>query len=301
MTERLFEVAGSAAPEGMTTHAVEETAKARSITHRRIVLLVAYDGTDFHGFAEQSSEAIPTVGGALRKALSRVAGEDVTLTCAGRTDKGVHALGQVVHSDLPADLVGRLAEKDGELERLARSLSGQCGPSVSVRRVALAPDGFDARHSARSRRYRYELLVTPYADPLWRHRSWHVPDELDISAMRVAADGLLGEHDFSAFCRRPPGQDGPLTRRVIDARFDRLQDPARLGFEIEANAFCHQMVRSIVGHLVAVGEGRLPAVTLRCCLERPERSAAAAPAPREGLVLLYVTYPEELVASGRFG
>lgn len=264
------------------------------------MLLVAYDGSPFHGFAAQRTAHVDTVGGRLEKALAAIAGREISIVCAGRTDKGVHALGQVVHADLPADVVEQLlsAEPDGRLRGLERSLTRQCGPAIVVRRAFPAPDGFDARRSAVARRYRYEILATETPDPLWRLRTWHVPHALDLAALRIGADALLGEHDFRAFCRLPPGQDGELRRRVTDVSWERLQYPERLAFEIEANAFCHQMVRSIVGHLVATGEGRLAAGELRAILAEGARSNRAQPAPPEGLVLLLVRYPDDLVPDG---
>lgn len=265
------------------------------------MLLVAYDGGPFHGFAPQADPAVPTIGGLLKETLTRMVSEEVSLTCAGRTDTGVHAEGQVVHVDLPAGPVDRWLAKEedpeaGELVRLAESLTAQCGPAVAVWRARLAPDGFDARHSALARRYRYLLWRSRMVHPLWRPRSWHVPGELDLGAMRIGADSLLGEHDFAAFCRRPPGQEGPINRRVLDVAWK--SSGHELSFEIEANAFCHHMVRSIVGSLVAVGRGRLTAAQLYELLRSGERSGAAEPAPPEGLVLELVRYPDGLLPGG---
>ncbi|HLH29265.1 MAG TPA: hypothetical protein VKW77_10130, partial [Acidimicrobiales bacterium] len=185
-------------------------------------LRVAYDGSGFHGFA--ATDGHPTVGGALADALGRVTRSPVALTCAGRTDTGVHALDQVVHFDLPAEASERL-----DPAALVRSCNRQLGPAVVVREAAVAEPGFDARRSARSRRYRYLVVNAPVADPLLARISWHVSDPLDLRAMAAAADALVGEHDFRAFCRRPPGAepDYPLVRRVVDARWSRLYDPPR--------------------------------------------------------------------------
>jgi tRNA pseudouridine(38-40) synthase len=176
-------------------------------------LRVASDGSGFHGFAAQSG--LPTVAGALSEALSRVARTPVSLTCAGRTDSGVHALGQVVHFDVPAE---RSAALDPTI--LVKSCNSQVGPAIVVREAGIAPDGFDARHSATARRYRYLVVNALVADPLLARLTWHVPGPLDVRAMAAAADALLGEHDFRAFCRRVPGTtpDDPIPRRVIDAR-----------------------------------------------------------------------------------
>ena len=183
------------------------------------MLLVAYEGTTFHGFAAQPGQL--TVGGAIADKLSAMAGHEVTLTCAGRTDAGVHALGQVVHADLDAEVLGKWAGRPLApgmvLERLGPSLSHQLSGAVSVLEARVAPDGFDARHSASARRYRYDILRTGWADPLARRTTWHVPGPLDIAAMRIGTDALLGEHDFSAFCRQVKGETGPVVRRVLAA------------------------------------------------------------------------------------
>jgi tRNA pseudouridine38-40 synthase len=274
-------------------------------------LRLAYDGAGFHGFAANDGQR--TVAGVLGEALERVARAPVVLTCAGRTDTGVHALDQVVHFDLPAAASARL-----EPAALVRSCNSQLAPAIVVREAAPADPGFDARRSARSRRYRYLVVNGPVADPLLAPLSWHVFDPLDLRSMAAAADALVGEHDFRAFCRRTPGAaaDAPLVRRVADARWSRLGDSPRpptgtapsawcdqgvpmpllpavghlLSFEIEANAFCHRMVRSLVGTLVDVGRGRRRAADLVWILRSCDRSQAAQPAPAHGLTLVAVHY-----------
>jgi tRNA pseudouridine38-40 synthase len=265
------------------------------------MLLVAYEGTSFHGFAAQPGQR--TVGGVLQEKLSSMAGHEVTLTCAGRTDAGVHALGQVVHADLDAQVLakwaGRPLEPGMRLERLGPSLSHQLGGSVSVIEARVAPDGFDARHSALARRYRYDILRSEWADPLLRHVSWHVPGELDLAAMRIGADAILGEHDFSAFCRQVKGETGPIIRRVMRTGWSRSVGDERIWiFSIEANAFCHQMVRSLVGTLVGVGQGRIQAGEMLSILRGAQRSRAGQPAPALGLCLWGVSYPKSLVPGG---
>lgn len=296
MTSRLSESGPGTEP----AEAVEREA-AQSGPLSRVVLLVAYEGTGFHGFAAQGEQQqhVSTVAGRLRAALRTVTGSDVPLVCAGRTDKGVHADGQVVHADLPVASLDRFETRESrELPGLAASLSRQCGPEIVVRRALRAPPDFDARRSALARRYRYELWRRTSADPLVRHRSWHVPGDLDLRAMRTAADALLGSHDFSAFCRRPPGATGPITRHVTDTAFDTAGAPERLAFEIEARSFCHQMVRSILGDLVAVGKGKMTPADVVVLLRSGDRSAGASPAPPEGLRLLFVRYPQDLVPGG---
>jgi len=265
------------------------------------MLLVAYDGSSFHGFAAQPGQR--TVGGALAAILSSMASHEVTLTCAGRTDTGVHAARQVVHADVDAAVVAQWAEREPGagmvLDKLPRSLTRQLGAAAAVLEARVAPEGFDARHSAIARRYRYDLLRTPWPDPLLRHNTWHVPGELDLAAMRIGADALLGEHDFAAFCRRPPGEPGPITRRVLSSSWaPEPADERKWCFRIEANAFCHQMVRSIVGTLVAVGQGRVRAGDLLAILKSADRSNSGQPAPPRGLCLVGVSYPSTLVPGG---
>jgi tRNA pseudouridine38-40 synthase len=262
-------------------------------------LLIAYDGAAFRGFALQP--AVPTVAGALRSALERTArlSEPPTITCAGRTDAGVHARGQVVHVDLPPipyDEAG-----------LARALNRQLAPEVVVREAREVGGDFDARRSASGRSYRYLVWNAPAPDPLLAPIAWHVRDQLDLVAMRTATDVLLGSHDFRSFCRRPPGRDAgePMVRRVTRARWsvdsgpeatdadslDAPAGPARLlRFDIEANSFCHQMVRSLVGALVEVGRGRENAAGLLERLRAVSRHMMPDPAPASGLCLVSVAY-----------
>ena len=262
-------------------------------------LLIAYDGAAFRGFAVQPE--VPTVAGALRQALERAARlrEPPVLTCAGRTDAGVHARGQVVHVDLPA------VPFDGP--GLARALNRQLAPEVVVRRAEEVGPDFDARRSASGRRYRYLVWNAPVPDPLLAPFAWHVSDPLDLGSMRTASDVLLGSHDFRSFCRRPPGADAsePIVRRVTMARWSVDEGPeatdgagtgegaaeARLlRFEIAASSFCHQMVRSLVASLVEVGRGRQNAAGLLERLRAGQREVGPEPAPPEGLCLVSVDY-----------
>lgn len=245
-------------------------------------MLVAYDGTDFHGFAEQPGPR--TVAGTLREAIEKVLRRPVELTCAGRTDRGVHAWGQVVSFDVPAET---------DLEALHRSLVKLCGPQVVVRELAPAPADFDARFSARARTYRYTVLNRPVPDPFLTRTTWHVPAPLDPDLLALACDPFLGEHDFSAFCRRPkvgPGEEPvSLVRRVLRAGWTDLGEGV-LRFEVTATAFCHQMVRSVVGTIVAAGHGQLRAGDIMGILRAGDRSQAAPIAPPQGLCLWHVDY-----------
>ncbi|MBI2708786.1 MAG: tRNA pseudouridine(38-40) synthase TruA [Actinobacteria bacterium] len=261
---------------------VEPTVGAPERSRVRVRLVVAYDGGAFRGFA--ANAGVPTVGGALADALGRVLGRSVELTCAGRTDAGVHAWGQVVTFDAPEGF---------DAARLQRSVNGMCGPDVVVRSVAVTEPGFDARFSARSRRYRYVVLNRPVPDPFLARTSWWVPEPLDLAGLQLACDPFLGEHDFSAFCRRPkraaPEEPASLVRRVLGAGWHDGGDGI-LRFEIEASAFCHQMVRSIVGTLVAVGRRSMRAGDVAGVIRSRDRARAGQLAPPHGLCLWSVAY-----------
>ena len=265
-------------------------------------LRVAYDGSGFRGFAAQNGHR--TVGGALAEALGRVTQIEVALTCAGRTDAGVHALDQVVHFDLPARVAAKL-----DPAAVMRSVNRQLAPAIVVREAGEVPLTFSARRSATGRTYRYLVVNGPVADPLLANVAWHVADPLDLRTMSAAADALVGEHDFRAFCRRAPGTtaDDPIFRRVTDARWS-LVDGSRgkalvpavgrlLAFEIVANAFCHQMVRSLVGTLVDVGRGKKRASDITWILRSADRQQASQPAPPGGLTLMAVEYGDEPACS----
>jgi tRNA pseudouridine38-40 synthase len=235
------------------------------------------------------------------KALGRIAGDEPTYTCAGRTDAGVHALAQVIHVDLNLSaLVRSLKGRDPlvgtELADLARSLNRQLGPEIFVWRALIVDHDFDARRSAVARRYRYDLEVGPRKDPLRASSSWWVGPGLDLAAMRLGCDPLIGPHDFAGFCRRPPGHEGPIERRVHDANLSVL-GPDTWRFEIKSSSFCHQMVRSIVGSLVAIGRGAARPSDIVSRLRSGDRSGAPPLAPPEGLCLVAVTYPGDLGGS----
>ncbi len=251
---------------------------------RNARLTVAYDGTHFRGFAE--SDGVRTVLGVLRPAIETVVREPVDLTGAGRTDAGVHAWGQVVSGRLPAST---------DLQRLQRSVNAMCAPDVAVRDIDWVDDDFSARFSATGRSYRYDVWNVPTPNPLLASRSWHVPYPLDVAGMNTAAQALLGEHDFSSFCRRPKPAAGfaapSLVRHLRVARWRPVGDvEGLLRFEIEASSFCHQMVRSIVGTLVDVGLGRLPPNSMTDVLDARDRDAAGRVAPPAGLTFWAVDY-----------
>lgn len=256
---------------------------------RRVRLLVAYDGGALHGFA--INEGVSTVAGMLTDALSTIARRPIEIVGAGRTDAGVHAWGQVVSCDLPVDV---------DLDGLARRLTKMCAPSVVVRAVEVAPDDFHARFSAQWRRYRYTILNEATPDPFLAATAWHVPVPLKVDLMRMAADPLIGEHDFSAFCRRPKtsaGEPEPsLVRRVLQIEWLDLESERGgrlLQCRIQATAFCHQMVRSIVGTLVDVGQGKITPGEITSILRGRRREGAGQVAPPQGLCFWEVGYPDE--------
>jgi len=263
---------------------------------RRWRLDVAYRGEGYHGFASQPGT--PTVAGALSDALATVLHLDAPppLVCAGRTDAGVHALGQVVHVDLPAAAVDG-GEASGA--RVARSCTKLLTPSIVVRSFGPAPEGFDARHSATSRTYRYLVHDAAAPSPLLEGLAWQVAGPLDVRAMAQAAYAALGEHDFRALCRRPPGTapTEPIVRRILDVAVDVVDDDLVVAgagrlvrVTVRATSFCHQMVRSLVAVLVAVGTHALTAADLTERLRSGDRVGLPAPAPPEGLCLVAVAY-----------
>ncbi|MEE2631604.1 MAG: tRNA pseudouridine(38-40) synthase TruA [Actinomycetota bacterium] len=259
----------------------------------RVRGIVAYDGAPFHGFA--ANLGVPTVAASLDAALSRALRVPVSVTCAGRTDRGVHAVGQVISFDAP---------DEADLARVRRSVNRQCRPSVVVTTLDRAPDDFDARFSAIGRTYRYRILNRLDADPFTSPLAWHVPGRLDVDAMEAAAALLVGLHDFISFCRLPTvrsdGTMPTLVRRITGASW-RWLDPGLSGiglleFEVSASAFCHQMVRTMVGTLVDVGSGRLTVDSIPEILAARDRRASGEPAPPWGLTFWSVAYPPDALS-----
>lgn len=241
-------------------------------------LTVAYDGTDFHGFAAQPD--VRTVEGVLREALARVLHrDDVALTCAGRTDAGVHAWGQVVALPVAGEV---------DVERVAHAVTRQLGPEVVVRAAELVDSPFDARHDARWRAYRYTIVNRPVPDPFLARTAWWVHEPLDLSLLRLGADPFLGEHDFATFCRKGP-VGSTTVRRVLESCWHDLGDGV-LRYDITATAFCWQMVRSLVGTLVDVGAGRIRPGDLLGVLRARDRNAAGRVGVPQGLCLWEVGY-----------
>ncbi len=241
--------------------------------------VVAYDGAPFHGFQRQPG--LPTVQGAIEEALEKLFGEEIRTSVAGRTDAGVHALAQVVS----------FAAREGkDPVELQRKLNSMCGPAIAVVAADVAPDGFDARFSALSRTYEYGIFTRDVHDPFSRHTTWHFPEPLDEKIMGKAAQALIGEHSFESFGRVEEGQSP--TRRIEMLTVERNGD--LIVIRVTANSFLQQMVRSIVGTLVAVGTGKIDPDDIERIIEAKDRSAAGSVAPPHGLFLVSVSYPEEL-------
>ena len=272
----------------------------------RLRLAISYDGTDFSGWAVQPG--LRTVQGVIEDALGTVLRlpEPARLTVAGRTDAGVHARGQVAHVDVPTSawraVVGRSDRTPGQalVTRLAGVLGRGRWPrgasDVVVHEATRAPAGFDARFSAVSRRYRYRISdAVGRRDPLRRQDVlWH-PRELDVEAMGLAASWLCGEHDFAAYCK--PREGATTIRTLLALDWRRVptgeQDDGLVVADVRADAFCHSMVRALVGASLAVGEGRRPVSWPAEVLATARRDPAVAVAPAHGLTLEHVGYPQD--------
>ena len=269
----------------------------------RIRLDIAYDGSHFRGWARQPG--LRTVQGDLETALERIVGGSPRLIVAGRTDAGVHASGQVAHLDLDEEQAARLPRRrrdndEGDaVASLAGRVRGVLGayPDVTVSRTSIAPEGFDARFSAVWRRYSYRLAdATTGYDPLDRLRTTALRSTLDVEAMDAAAGRLIGLHDFAAYCK---AREEATTIRTLLEYDWRRGDDGVLVANVRADAFCHSMVRALVGACVAVGEGRIgvdDVVAIRDArLRIPETKVLAA----RGLVLAEVGYPADDLLAAR--
>jgi tRNA pseudouridine38-40 synthase len=241
-----------------------------------IRLTLEYDGTNFCGWQVQPQES--TVQGCVEHALATVLRQPIRLAAAGRTDAGVHALGQVAVFQTKAT---------PDLGSLCRGLNALAGPDVAVVAADVVPDGFDPRRDARSRLYAYHVLNRSAPSPLWRRRAWHVPYPLDAGAMQAAAALLVGEHDFSSFRDADCDAEHPV-RRVLRSEVAREGD--FIVYRIEATAFLRHMVRTLVGTLVAVGAGDVTVDAFRETLAGRDRTRAGVTAPAHGLCLVAVRY-----------
>ena len=255
----------------------------------RLRMEIAYDGARFRGVAENTD--VHTVIGVVRPVLERSLGHDIEVSIAGRTDAGVHARAQVISFDVRAlpDGAGALSPRiDGD--ELCRAINRNLAPTIVAQSCGPVGPEFDARFSAHWRHYRYTVLNRRIPDPFLAATAWWVGTPHDINAMRLACDPILGGHDFSSFCRRPKTTaEFSMTRRVLLAEWHDLGDDL-LRFDIRANAFCQQMVRSLVGTMVDMGRGHLRAGDMTAILASGDRSRAGMVAPPEGLCLWEVGY-----------
>ena len=235
---------------------------------------LSYDGTGYRGYASQVG--LRTVQGELESALETILGTGVVTSVAGRTDAGVHARHQVVSFQHPyLDPVP-----------LARSLNGILGPEMSFMAISETQEDFSARFSATWRRYRYLIDRGPAPDPLRRHEAWFPGRVVDLQLMREVAADLVGEHDFSSFCRHVEGKSN--VRRLTSAEW--VENGDFLEFWVKANAFCHQMVRSLVGHTYDIGRGFTEPGSTAAVIAARDRSQVATVAPAHGLTLWEVGY-----------
>jgi tRNA pseudouridine38-40 synthase len=252
----------------------------------RLRLDLAYDGTAFSGWARQTGRR--TVEQTLADALATVLrlGAAPRLVVAGRTDAGVHAAAQVAHVDVEAKV---------DPDRLRRRLGGVLPTDIVVRAVSCAPDGFDARFAAIGRRYRYRIIDGP-GDPLRRHDTlrWNKP--LAEQAMHEAAQSLVGEHDFAAYCRPRAGASSVRQLKSLSVR---RNDAGSVDVDANADAFCHNQVRAMVGALLAVGDGRRPVSWPGEVLAAGVRDSAVSVAPPHGLTLIGIDYPPDAELSAR--
>jgi tRNA pseudouridine38-40 synthase len=258
----------------------------------RLRLDLAYDGTDFHGWASQPR--LRTVQGTLEAALGQVLRvESAPVTCAGRTDTGVHARGQVAHLDLEEGVLESSAGRSTRppAEALLRRLNGILPEDVRVRRTSVAPEGFDARFSAVWRRYAYRIADTAgLVDPLVRRSVLAWPRELDLARMNEAAALLRGEHDFAAFCKQ---REGATTIRTLLELSWARDEAGRAVATVRADAFCHNMVRALVGAMITVGEGRREPAWAGEVLKARARDPHVTVVHPHGLTLEEVGYPAD--------
>ena len=255
---------------------------------RRIKLLIAYSGTRYHGWQLQPRAV--TVQGAVEACLSRITNGPVRLHAAGRTDAGVHALGQVAHFDTASDIAA---------VSLVRGLNGLLPDDIVVRRAVEAPADFHARYDATRKTYAYQLHNHVVPSLLHARYAWHVPQRLDVPAMKAAAQLLTGRHNFSAF-RSASRHD---TRQPVRClyRLALRHRPPRLVFVLSADGFLYRMARRIVGALVAIGRGAIPAETVADMLHARQRQLAVPTAPAHGLFLVHVSYRRDKACMLRAG
>lgn len=246
---------------------------------RTVALTLAYEGTAFAGWQRQPG--VRTVQAALEDALAAIDEQPVTAVAAGRTDAGVHALGQVVSARMASRLSPAV---------LARAINVRLPEDMRIVSVSEAAPGFDARRDARAKAYQYTIALGDHPGPFVRRLVWHVPQRLDVAAMQRAAPLLAGEHDFAAF-QAAGGDVRTSVRRILQSDLvDEPGTPHYLRYRVTGTGFLRHMVRNIVGTLVDIGKGRWPAQEIVAILASRSRQRAGATAPAHGLVLVKVIY-----------
>jgi len=244
---------------------------------RTIKLLIEYDGTNYLGWQVQPKG--PTIQGTIEEKLALLTGETIHLIGSGRTDAGVHALGQVAHFKTQSQM---------DVRSFQKALNSLFPPDIVIRRVEEVEEGFHARKNSKSKIYEYWILNRNLRSAFHRGTAWHIPQKLDLKEMKKATWWLIGEHDFSSF-RSVGSPTRTAVRKVIMAELKRSQE-GLIRFEIEANGFLKQMVRSIVGTLVEVGKGKINSEEFQKILESKDRKMAGPTAPARGLFLKEVKY-----------
>jgi tRNA pseudouridine38-40 synthase len=239
-------------------------------------LTLEYDGTAYAGWQRQPDQ--PTVQAVLEQVLAQITQTPISTVAAGRTDAGVHALGQVVSFR---------SEKSLNLHEWLRALNGLLPGDIAVQGIEFASEKFHARYSAIGKIYEYRILTSPNRSALNEHRVWHIPQPLDISAMELASKWFLGKHDFSSFQCSPTDNDNPI---CIIERCEVIHNPPLLLVFIQADRFLKQMVRTMVGTLVEVGQGKHPPSEIERILQAADRQSAGKTAPARGLYLVEVLY-----------
>jgi tRNA pseudouridine38-40 synthase len=278
---------------------VDQPATSRSGGLVRLRLDISYDGTDFAGWAAQTGQR--TVAGLIDEALTTVFRTPLVVRAAGRTDAGVHAAGQVAHVDVPDDALAHAHPRtarpaEPEFLPLVRRLGRFLPAAVRIRDVTRAPAGFDARFAALRRHYTYRLGTAPYGvEPQSARFVTTWPRPLDVEAMNAVGAQLVGLRDFAAFCRH---RQGATTIRDLQ-RLEWARDGDLLTAYVSADAFCWSMVRSIIGALIAVGEGRREPAWCVGLLSSTRRSSEFAAAPPQGLTLVGVDYPPDAELAAR--
>ena len=252
---------------------------------------MSYHGAPFSGFARQPGQT--TVQGELEYALRVLLRREVETTCAGRTDAGVHARGQVVSFDVDTDELAEMLERG--LPRFQRSLNAITPEAISVRCLAQTAPGFSARFDAKSREYRYFISQGEVAPVFMRDFSWQIPDALDVESMQAAAACLIGEHDFKSFCLKASAVGKPTCRNVMELSFheESVMGEDLLCMKVIGSSFLHSMVRTLAGTLVAVGRGKRPVEWVQQVLDACDREAAGESAPARGLVFWRVNYEDD--------